>query len=222
MEECSSFSHPRQHGLAPEFFILAIMIGVRWNLRFVLICISLMIKDVEYFFFKCFLALWYYLVENSLLSFVPHFLMSLFEFLEFNFLISLYILDISPLSDLRLVKIFSQSVSCLFLSYWQYLLPYRSFAILWVPICRFLILEHRPLLFCLGKFLLCPCLLGVSPTFSSINFSVSGFMWSSLILLVLSFVQRDKNGSICILLHDNCQLSQHHLLKMLSFSVGWF
>ena len=73
-----------------------------------------MIKDVEYFFFKCFLALWYYLVENSLLSFVPHFLMSLFEFLEFNFFISLYILDISPLSDLILVKIFSQSVSCLF------------------------------------------------------------------------------------------------------------
>jgi hypothetical protein len=55
------------------------------------------------------------------------------------------------------------------------------------------------------------------PTFSSINFSVSSFRWRSLIYLDLSFVQEDKNGSIPILLHDNCQLCQHHLLKMLSF-----
>jgi hypothetical protein len=40
--------------------------------------------------------------------------MGLFEFLEFSFLSSLYILDISPLSDLGLVKILSQSVGGLF------------------------------------------------------------------------------------------------------------
>ena len=55
------------------------------------------------------------------------------------------------------------------------------------------------------------------PTFSSISFSVSGFMWSSLIHLDLTLVQSDQNGSIHILVHDNCQLCQHHLLKMLSF-----
>jgi len=50
--------HPHQHLLSPEFLILAILTGARWNLRVVLICISLMFKDAEHFF-RCFSAIWY-------------------------------------------------------------------------------------------------------------------------------------------------------------------
>jgi hypothetical protein len=44
---------------------------VRWNLGVVLICISLMIKDVEHFF-RCFSAIRYSSGENSLFSSEPH------------------------------------------------------------------------------------------------------------------------------------------------------
>jgi hypothetical protein len=90
--------HPRQPLLSPEFFILAILTGVRCNLRIVLICISLMTQDVEHFF-RCFSVIRYSSVENSLFSYVSHFLIGLFGSLESNFLSSLYTFDTSPLSD---------------------------------------------------------------------------------------------------------------------------
>jgi hypothetical protein len=93
--------HPRQHLLLPEFLILAILPGVRWNLRVALICISLMIKGVEHFLGASQL---FSIPQVRILCLAPHFLIGLFGVLEFNFLSSLYILDISPLSDLELVK----------------------------------------------------------------------------------------------------------------------
>jgi hypothetical protein len=65
--------HPCQHLLSPEFFILAILTGVRWNLRVVLIYNSLMTKDAKHFF-RCFSALRVSSGENSLFNSVPHFL----------------------------------------------------------------------------------------------------------------------------------------------------
>jgi hypothetical protein len=68
-------------------------------------------KDVEHSL-RCFLAIWVSLVEKSLFSCVPDFfLIVLFDCLEPKFLSSLYILDISPLLN---VRIFSQSVGCYF------------------------------------------------------------------------------------------------------------
>jgi hypothetical protein len=49
--------HPHQHMLSPEFLTLAILTGVRWNLRVVLICISLMTKAVVKHFFRSFLVI---------------------------------------------------------------------------------------------------------------------------------------------------------------------
>jgi hypothetical protein len=48
--------HSCQHLLSPEFLILAILTGMKWNLKVIWICISLMTKDFE-LFFRCFLAI---------------------------------------------------------------------------------------------------------------------------------------------------------------------
>ena len=105
--------HPPQHLLSPEFLTLAILTGVRWNLRVVLICISLMTNDVEHFL-RCLSAIRISSGENSLFRSVPHFSIGLFGSLGSNFLSSLYILDISPLSDVGLVNILSQFDGCHF------------------------------------------------------------------------------------------------------------
>jgi hypothetical protein len=129
---------------------------------------------------------------------------------------SLNILDISPLSDLGLVKILSQFVGGLFV------LLTVSFAL--QKLCNFmrsnlsiLDLTSQAIAVLFRNFSPVPLFSRLYPAFSSISFSVSGLIWRSLIHLDLSFVKGDNNGSIRILLHDSCQLCQHHLLKMLSF-----
>ena len=100
--------HPLQHRLSLVFLSLAILTDVRWYLKVVLICISLIAKEVEHDL-KCLLAIRSSSVVNSLFRSVPHFLIGLIRVLMSSFLSSLYILEIRPLSDEGLVKIFSQS-----------------------------------------------------------------------------------------------------------------
>jgi hypothetical protein len=131
-------------------------------------------------------------------------------------LCSLYILDIIPLLDLGLVKILSQSIGGLFV------LLTVSFALR--KLCNFmrshlsiLDLTAQAITVLFRNFSPVSISSRLSPTFSSINFIVSGLMWRSLVHLDLSFVQGNKSGSIHILLQANHQLCQHHLLKMLFF-----
>jgi hypothetical protein len=76
----------------------AILIGVRWNLSAVLICISFMSGFGEHFFVS-FLATLTSSFEKVLFSSVVHFFVDSLILGKFSFLSSLCILVICPLSD---------------------------------------------------------------------------------------------------------------------------
>jgi hypothetical protein len=71
------------------FFILALLIGVKWNLRVILIYIFLM-TNVEHFF-NYFLTIWDSSIENSLFNSVLHLLFGLFGWLVSWVYIYIYI-----------------------------------------------------------------------------------------------------------------------------------
>ena len=97
-----------------DFFMIAIVTGMKCYLIMVLIFMSLMASDAEHPYI-CFWALCMSSLEKCLFKSFAHFLIGLFVFLEWSCVRTLYILEIKSLSEISFANVFSHMVDSLFI-----------------------------------------------------------------------------------------------------------